>query len=51
MPRIICRKVFVLVHPDGEKERLDTPEQLESALALESEGYRVEQADLVELVP
>lgn len=54
MPRLVVRKVFVLVHPDGEMERLDTLEDMESALARCNEApeeYQVEQVDLMELQP
>ncbi|MNR62013.1 hypothetical protein D3C85_1839150 [compost metagenome] len=54
MPRLVIRKAFVLVRPDGEMERLETSEQMESALAqcqLSPDEYQIEQVDLMELQP
>lgn len=55
MPRLVVRKVFVLVDPDGETEVLDTPEQMENALERCNQSadfeYHIEQADLMELIP
>lgn len=54
MPRLVSRKVFVLVRSDGEMERLDSIEQIENALAqcdLSPDEYSVEQMDLMELLP
>jgi len=54
MPRLVVRKVFVLVHPDGEMERLESLEDMENALARceqSPEEFQVEQVDLMELLP
>jgi hypothetical protein len=52
MPRLIITKCFVLVHPDGEIERLNSLEDMHRAFELSEsapDDYLVEQRDIVEL--
>lgn len=53
MPRMTITKCFVLIRPDGEIERLNSPEDYQRALELadSSPEFQIEQRDLLELLP
>lgn len=54
MPRLTIRKCWVLVHPDGDAERLHNLDEISAALErvqAAPDEYQVEQRDLVELHP